>query len=413
MDVFFMRLSRHVACLSVFLLSVPTILNAADSGDIAPSVAIPLHYYPEYGVYTADLKIGKEPAQTVEAIIDTGSAVMVIVADKVYCPSCSTAFTKGALDPLKAGLSLHNNKTVELDYGSATDTVTEYVGPVRYAANALNQLFMKVFVLKNSSQPASIVGMIEHNIKGDPINTTPFIVELTKDFNRYSEITFVLCADKGKSYYQLGPVKLPPPLVESKLSTSQFYEIATSGFYDENNKPIAKTLKNYGGAILDTGTGGFIVLTPRLYKPLYRYIYQHAGKVNQALPKRFWQENYCVPRKEVDFTSLPPIKIGIKSMKDNAPYHLTLLPTSYINRAGCDEGQVRFVFNSSLPPNFYTAIRNHNARIMNGAHPEMVIGTALFNQYAMTIFFKPKDKHHIALYENDRLCHINAQKEKQ
>lgn len=390
---------------NIMLICASTLLYAADHADDVSGISVPLRYDPEYGIYTAKLGVGNSPVQIADAVVDTGSAIMVLVADTAYCPSCSTALTKGTINPLQINPS-KTHKEIKIDYGSANDTVVEYVAPIQYTESDTNSLKMKVYILKESNQPTSILGMIPHNLKADPIKSTPFLVKLMKNFTKYSNITFVLCGDKGKSYFQVGPIKLGHPLVKTKLLTSEFYEVHTSGFYNEKNQPIIQPSHKYGRAILDTGTGGFIILTPHLYTPLYDYIYTHAGVKNRKLSPKFWHENYCVSRSDIDFNSLPTLTIGLVS-QDEQPYYLNIPATAYINRAGCDVGQVRLIFNLA-PPNIFTAMRNHNARKKAGSTPDMVIGTGLLNEYAIKIDYKPDPA--VTFFDNKTLCIPEATK---
>lgn len=386
---------------SIILICVFTLFYIiADHANETSGVSVPLRYDPEYGIYTAKLGVGNRPVQIADAVVDTGSAVMVLVADKTYCPSCATSLTQGAIDPLRINTST-THKEIKIDYGSADDTVVEYLAPIQFTDNNANSLSMKVYVLKESSQPTSILGMIPHNLRSDPIKSKPFLSKLMESFTQYSDITFVLCGDKGNSYFRVGPTKLPAPLVKTKLLNSEFYEIYTLGLYNEANQSIVKPVHRYGMAILDTGTGGFIILAEHLYTPLYDYLYQHAGVNNRKLDPNFWQKNYCIPRSEVDFTSFPTVKIGLVSQDDH-PYYLNIPPSAYINRAGCDENQVRLIFNRAEPPHFFTALRNHKARKKAGSKPDMVIGTGLLNEYAIKIDYKLQPS--VTFFDNKTLC---------
>ncbi|WP_133127194.1 pepsin-like aspartic protease [Legionella nagasakiensis] len=380
----------------LFFSLLSSVFASNDSG-----ITIPLQYYPQYGIYTATLKVGTKNPQEIEAIIDTGSSSMVFIADESYCPSCKKALTKGAINPQKIEVDA-THETFPLQYGSAKDTASVYIAPLQYSDSKNHALTMKVFVLKDSNQPSSIIGMIHHDLQ--KAQFTPFLVKLTENFNKYSELTFVLCADKGKSYYHLGPMKLPESSLHSKLLPSQFYEINTAGFFTQDKKPIATPSNTYSSAILDTGTGGFIILTENLYKPLFAYIYAHAGKKNKTLDAKFWHENYCILQKDIDFSAFPTIQIGFQKFdeKNKDVYYLSLPPTTYINQAGCGEGYVRLVFMAGLVPNHPTAARNHHRHKTVGTMPQMIIGTSLLDEYAMRIDYKKPAN--ITFYDNDTLC---------
>lgn len=365
-------------------------------------IKVPLRYHPEFGVYTTDITIGNQPPQTVEAIIDTGSSSMVFTTNEKYCPNCNQALTKGVVDPEKIG-SDALTKTVHLTYGSAKDSAIEYLAPIQYSKEEKTSLMMKIFLLKDSDQPTSIIGMIHHNMRRDQVDYVPFMVKITDNFNKYHELSLLLCAERGASYYYIGPKQFSKHPHQSKLLKSPFYEVNTSGLYDAANQPVAKTQAPFQGAILDTGTGGFILLTPELYRPLHTYIYQHAGKKNQQLSADFWQKNYCILKQEVNFSALPKIKIGFQDASSKQPYFLMIPPTTYLSQAGCGEGYVRLVFTPGLPLGHPVAIRNHLSRLNARVRPAMVIGTSLLNHYAISIYYQPNPR--IEFSENHALCH--------
>lgn len=361
-------------------------------------VTVPLTYYPQYGIYTAQIKVGQDPAQEVEAIVDTGSSSLVFTADRSYCPGCKHSLTKGAIKPEKMN-SAPLNKAFSLSYGSANDTATVYRAPIQVTDKKEHVIDMHIFVLKDSDQPSSILGMIHHNLREDLIKFTPFMAKLTNYFSKYKETTFVLCGEEGNSYFHVGEMKLPKPLFSSKLHDSKFYEITTYGFYTQQEKPIPGSPKQEGEAIIDTGTGGFIVLTDELYKPLLQYIKNHAGKKNQELDKQFWEQNYCLVKNAINIDAFPTLKIGFKTLNDQTGF-LTLKPSTYINNAGCDKGYVRMVFMSGLYQGHPTAARNAHLRKTAEVFPEMIIGTSVLNEHPLHInhhqdpyvsFFKKED----------------------
>jgi hypothetical protein len=387
----------QLTVLSLLLLS--SVLCASSTAINTP-MTIPLRYYPSYGIYTTSINIGILQRQALEAVIDTGSAVLVLVTAPKKCPSCVHSFTKGRVDPDQFEL-INENQEKMIRYGSADDTVKEFEAAV--AINqAFNPILMKIYLIYQSDQPASVLGLIPHNIKSDPVNSTPFIRKITNNFNTHKHMTFVLCANKGKSYLQFGNINLPKEDVATPLLITPFYEMNISGIFDKNNQSIAKTLHPYNPAVLDTGTGGFIILTANLYKPLLQYLYTSAGPKNQQLSSKFWHKNYCVPRSRVDFNAFPLLRIGVAPLTGNQQQYLELPATSYISGAGCPKDYVRMAFNLVDPPKLLVAMRNYNARKLMGRTPEMVIGTSLFNHYAFRIQFQPAPI--IRFYENTALC---------
>jgi hypothetical protein len=365
------------------------------------AITIPLQYYPSEGIYTADLRIGKPPtSQTLAAIVDTGSAVLVVVADHETCSSCLHSFTKGHVNPNRLHLSQEKLIT-RIAYGSANDHVKEYEGPIDIASFTPSQ-WMKIYVIYQSNQPTSVLGLIPHNLKFDPIHSTPFIRKITQDFHTHTEATFILCGRHGNSYLQIGKMNLPTPNATTKLFITPFYEINVGGIFDEQYKPIGWSGHAVKPAILDTGTGGFIVLSNHLYQSLSRYLYAKAGSKNPKLDAKFWHQNYCVLRNQIDFKTFPLLRIGIAPLVGHQLQYLDLPPESYISSAGCPKDYVRMAF-SSTPPKLSTAKHNDSVRKSMGKTPEMVIGTSLFNHYAFKIRYKPESM--LYFYDNTSLCH--------
>ncbi len=368
-----------------------------------PGITVPLQYQALYGIYTQNIQVGNNPSQELEAIVDTGSSALVLLGEQPYCLTCKRAITKGAITPnqLKGACK---GKSMVFPYGSAHDVVNECVSSIQYTGDKSNQVTMKTFILKKSNQPSTIIGMFNHNLRKHLVQFEPFLTRITEKYTKYSDLTFVLCGNKGNSYYHVGPFVLPKPILSSKLLSGEFYTIATSGFYDANLKPIAIPHNPSPKAILDTGTGGFIILTPALYQPLQNYIYQNAGTKNQSLGQQFWKDNYCILQQEVDLSSFPTINIGFQGLSDHTPYYLKLSPTSYINQGGCAKGFVRLTINQGVPPNHPAAIRNNEARKEAKAHPDMVIGTPLLDQYAIQIHLT-KDPS-VSFAPNQSLCQL-------
>ncbi|KTC66127.1 Uncharacterised protein (plasmid) [Legionella adelaidensis] len=386
---------------SIFFICINSF---AATTTLEDKITLPLSYYAELGVYTTPIHVGKTNAQPIEAIIDTGSSSLVFVGSPEICPTCKNEITKGSVNPdaLQQG---ETKKTINLTYGSANDKALEFLTPLTFGAEGKGQTKMKVFVLKDSTQPSSIMGLIHYNLREDQVDFVPFLLQVTENFNKFSDLTFILCADKGKSALHIGSYKMKePPMLVSTRVPSKFYEIHTSGFYDKQGKPIIKTADKFEGAIIDTGTGGFIVLDPELFTPLHQYIFQHAGAANDKLDEKFWNENYCIIKKDVNFSAFPTVQIGFENAKTNQVSFLKLDPKTYLNRAGCDEGYVRLVFTKGLPPAHPTALRNHHERKAQGATPAMIIGTSLLSDYAMQIHFK--DNPRIEFYDNKSLCHM-------
>ncbi len=153
---------------------------------------------------------------------------------------------------------------------------------------------------------------------------------------------------------------------------------------------------------MDSGTGGFIIMTPELHKPLIDYLFKHAGEANQALPKNFWHNNTCLPHKRIQFDKLPTLKLGLEGV-DHSPTYLTLKPHTYINRAGCLKGLVRVALTSGLHPiHPDPAVKNHHLRNQLAIEPVIILGTSILNEYPMSIHFS--DPATVSFYRREQLC---------
>ncbi|WP_019217661.1 hypothetical protein [Legionella tunisiensis] len=192
---------------------------------------------------------------------------------------------------------------------------------------------MQIFVIEDSTQPSNILGLLRDNISIIP-NAQTFVKNVHKYHNLHRVITFVLCGVDADSYIELGPEYIKQVTdhksYESPLTHKNYYEIQSAGFFDDKGNQIAKPVLPFVAAILDTGTGGYVILNENLHSQILKYIYEHAGKKNQDIGEPFWKNNYCVPLADIDFKSLPKIKIGFQKKDEPSYYLLDLEPDIYV-----------------------------------------------------------------------------------
>ncbi len=214
-----------------FILNIITLLGAVSIAYAANNkgIMVPLRYYPQYGIYTTPIKIVTDVTQTAEAIVDTGSFMLVFVGDKENCPSCAKPLTKGVFNPKKIKAQ-GKEKIINLKYASAQDTAYVRTAPIQYDKQPPSPF--DFFILMKSSQPSSILGMLPGSFYFGGSGTT-FVQKITNHFNLFHQMTFVLCGMHGNSYYHVGPLNLPKPIYKGHLLNSHYYEIPTLGFYDK------------------------------------------------------------------------------------------------------------------------------------------------------------------------------------
>lgn len=210
------------------------------------------------------------------------------------------------------------------------------------------------------------------------------------NFARDNHLKLVI---KGTGHDDLGRSNAPNSLlvwthkmrdITLPIINKHFYALAFTGIRDNKNKPIIEYGKNvYQSAIVDTGTGGLTVLGENDHKKLIAYLFKTTSKKNQALGDKFWKDNYCVLKKNIDMASFPTLSIGFMD-KQNKIHYLALAPHYYLNNGGCGLKYVRLSFTSyakalpvlhkyqKLMPNFLTI-------------PPIIFGTPLLEAYAFTV----------------------------
>jgi predicted aspartyl protease len=372
----------------------------ADNGVLT----IPLSYKPALGVYTTQILIGQNKIQEVEAIVDTGSSSIVVVAPKKLCKRCANSLTIGAVDP-NLLTPVKNNTIKKISYGSAIDHVNVYLAPIKFKHGPKYPLNTKLFVIFDSTQPSNIIGLNHANLIKNQHSFTTFMKLLHHHFDTHHIFSFLLCGDKAKSYFYLGKKSFKVKKgFTAPLDTKNHYTIPFSGIYDAVKKPIATTQFRHEKAIIDTGTGGLILLNENLFDKITTYIYTHTNKHNQTIGSPFWKKNYCAKKNSIDIEALPALMFGFKKLNGAGDFYLKFTPQSYISQAGCDKGYARLVFTKSILSNNPVAKRNHQLRKHVKSYPAMVIGTSLLNDYA-TLFHLEKTPR-VDFFPNDHLCNI-------
>lgn len=370
------------------------------------SYKFPVSYKVEHGIYTMPVLIGNPP-HSIEVIVDTGSSTLVVIPEKKICSHCDNPLTKGFVEINALKPSSTSSKYV-LKYGSATDRVIEFYAQIQGYKHK-NPIIpeMQIFVIEDSTQPSNILGLLKENISIIP-NAQTFVKNVHKYHNLHRVITFVLCGEGADSYIEIGPEYIRNVTdhqnYESPMTHKNYYEIQSSGFFDDKGNQIAKPVLPFVAAVLDTGTGGYVILNENLHSQILKYIFEHAGKKNQALGEPFWKNNYCVPLTDLDFKSLPKIKIGFQRKDDPSSYYLLdLEPDIYVNKAGCGNDSARLVFIRSLPPH-PTAWRNAKQRERMKYFPAMILGSSFMNQYVMQFHLTDNDPY-VTFIPNKNICH--------
>ncbi len=179
------------------------------------NLKIPLIYKPQFGIYTAQFNVGKQPPEKVELIVDTGSSSLVLVSDLNHCANCSPSMTKGAVNP--DGLSKESSKqAVTLEYGSTLDKAEIYKVPIQVKKGA-PYMTLQALVLERSSHPSSILGLLKHNLYEKTFAYTPFMQEMTEHIDHYQTLTLALCGENKESYFELGKRVPSSPMFTSQL----------------------------------------------------------------------------------------------------------------------------------------------------------------------------------------------------
>jgi len=391
-SVFYLNSVSYVYADTTSTSSSPKYPKAFKNLPYYKNLSIPLKYHKKFGVYTANIQVD-ENNDLIDVIVDTGSPLLIILGNSAVCPKCKPYITKSTI-PNDLDISLDLKQTV-MDYGSEDDKIIQkklkinfhkYDTPIQFDSH----------IITNGINTSNILGISPVSKELEGIS---YLKNILNILHLKEQFTFLLCGNKNNqliigSYQPQNEHKKPLTNVKrTSLSLDTFYTINLSGIEDHNGNPLVKYYpNNYAKAILDSGTGGLIVLPNNIYDFMIKYIRDYYKENNQSdrLTHEFWHNNYCVKSNFIINDEFPDIKL---SFPDYYNKHnnitITLTPNKYITEGGCGKGFRRLSF---AHHNNYKSNVKHKKFLKQGEPDFFILGTPIFEQYGITFNLENKPK---------------------
>lgn len=358
----------------------------------------PLQYKPDYGIYTAILSLS-DNKNPIEFIVDTGSANFLVRGDRAICKQCHSFITDKPLAVNKEKLS---DKAEHVRYGSARMTFRIYQDKLWLKDESP---FCFQFAVATSGEHISNIWGLAYQVLAMPHNNPlPTLFNAMRNkLNFVDQFKLLLCGDKGKSYLSFSTTHQP---LNTKLVTpivdNFFYNAQLTGIKSGEDRIIQFKPGYYQSALLDSGTGGLIVL-PRIDRnSILNYVFRHTSKQNQLLPKPFWEKNACLLKKDIDFSRLPTLQFGfVDANNPKQSMYLNLPPEAYVNAGGCPQGSARLVFVENAMISHHYKKHPHKQLLFHRL-PDVIIGTPIFEQYE--VIFDRGEPAKIGFVPSKELC---------
>ncbi len=369
-------------CKSTLMTALFTSLLLWGAVSYASSV-LALNYEKEYGAYILPLVVGKG-AKSIDFVIDTGSANLMVVGTKQTCPTCKAVITKQRYHPdpkqkVKA-------KTAKIHYMHGGGQFSQY----HEAVELQNGMHVEAQSLGSYTQGealSNILGLAYQSIavpKGQAGRT--LFDALNAKYSLDDTFALSLCGPGKQSQLFLGK-----PRLTSKLTSVATLPVVVKGEYALQLEAITvggKTVVSYQNdnvtnlAVIDSGTTNKMVLTQAKQQQIQdslRSHYQAQDKKTQ-IPAAFWQGDNCVAKTLIKRELLPAVSFVFAGNKGKR-VSLPLPSTNYVTNSGCPQGMLKFAFSGvkSHPPE-----RRH-PNVHNKPKSESVlsavIGTPLLEHY--------------------------------
>tara|TARA_R110002124_G_scaffold174233_4_gene341853 strand:+ start:10510 stop:11670 length:1161 start_codon:yes stop_codon:yes gene_type:complete len=355
------------------------------------SIKIPLDYHSDYGVYTSNIQANNHKG-LIDVIIDTGSPILIILGDKKICPDCKPYITKKTIPK---NTTYHSSNNESLLSTKLKVTFPNNI-PIEFDSH----------VITDGSHNSNIMG----------------ISPVSKDWQKYyslknifgklkipEKFSFLLCGTKNNALI-LGDFqsnnKRKKPITKirtTKLYLNDYYTIKLSGIENHQNSPLIKYYpENYANVIIDSGTGGLIVVPDDDYHYIIEYIKRFYTKHNttQRLSNDFWYDNYCIKNEQINNKKFPEINLTFPNFYNkNQNITISLKPKTYITSGGCNKGYKRLSFTH------YENYKNKtkHKKLPNDTTTDVfILGTPIFEEYGITIDLENPAK--VKFFNKDFYC---------
>ena len=241
------------------------------------------------------------------------------------------------------------------------------------------------------------------------IDTGSPILIILGDKKIPEKFSFLLCGTKNNALI-LGDFqsnnKRKKPITKirtTKLYLNDYYTIKLSGIENHQNSPLIKYYpENYANVIIDSGTGGLIVVPDDDYHYIIEYIKRFYTKHNttQRLSNDFWYDNYCIKNEQINNKKFPEINLTFPNFYNkNQNITISLKPKTYITSGGCNKGYKRLSFTH------YENYKNKtkHKKLPNDTTTDVfILGTPIFEEYGITIDLENPAK--VKFFNKDFYC---------
>lgn len=275
--------------------------------------------------YVMELDLGT-PGQTLEFLIDTGSANMAIAG-----PDCKDEHGRKCkietyYNPSKSQTSKYIGHPVEVEYGKGSWSGEVYKDVVKFPGNGpeLTAEFAvilreKDFFLKDSVNEG-ILGLAYRSLSTSHI--MPLYDQLVDERKAADVFTISLCNGNGRFWLDYpAEHEYHSPIQWTRIIHRAWYTARMTGI-DVAGHSLGLSPYSYPPAIIDSGTTD-ILLEPEIYIAVITMLKKHGPSVDE----RFW-ENYCV---RTDPYKWPYITIYLKNMKGGS-FAVTILGKHYVRK---------------------------------------------------------------------------------
>lgn len=354
------------------------------------STIYPLHYNATQGLYSVKLYVGKQQ-QPLYALVDTGSSNLNFISTSTKCSDCIFFINNNLLNIAESGIKqLYKDSFYGLRYGTGSGVLQAYSGKV--GLSPTTQVPTEFSVYTTGTHVSNILGLAYKNIAVPALYPLqPYFDAIIKHAH-LNGFALRLNGLQAPSSITIGLDNLfktlkPQHVHYAPIVTNKYYVTLLDGIYGVvNNKrqriisyssPITKT------AIVDSGTGGYIILPAYDRQQVVNYISKHTPqKLRQRLGNAFWKDNLCINNSYIDFKQFPNISFALaKSEAIHKSIFITLKPHDYITSGGCGRGSSHLAFST-----MNTAQKRKLPRKYVNDYPSLKILGTPFMEHRLVIF---------------------------
>lgn len=328
--------------------------SGSSSGSSAPKpVTETLKYYNHYPfnfVYTMNLTLGN---QSIEAVVDTGSANLLVLGDSTLCTSCvndygfTSLYSKGA-NSLSLDTSWYMNFA---PIGFAN--IQGYQDNLKAFGNTLSTYSFGV-VTSEKGIP-NIIGL-GYKAVASPTDSpqTPVFDSLISKYKFNNQFSTTLCGTKKGSNLTIGGYDSVLSSVLSKvqwtsISQRKWYQVSLSKMYTSETTAFGFATSQWSweptssdNVIVDSGTNPLVIPSAQI-EPLVAVLKSFASSNSINIADSFWPTSSAkgsfATIADADIAKFPDLKFDFPTFSDeNKNFTLTVKPSMYF-QTRADNGQ--------------------------------------------------------------------------